>query len=1262
MLTGLKLKVNAAVGTASAGGLTTQPRSITGRMNNAVTGGVTGIIQRTSLNSGDTDVLNTHVLKTKRQSFIAASGLNAFRPEIVLGTRFEPVYDSAEPLLTEAGEMLNVQMAVRDVRMNNMISFVEKLSADEDTATIIDELSHMYTEQLTAIRDDVRFMADAYRIIDAVCRRLNICGNNDALRRIANDMLDDDGDVLDIRSLFVQRLGFSHAGFDAFTNTKIFGQLMFDMCNGVRRYTYKLFDIVDTDRLSDVDPIKYDRTIAQPTNRFTFDISNFGDQEDITNAFTVTTFGRFAESMPNAHVDKLKLLAVTLSRLYSASAALGANSVQADLRRLNVSTDVDDPFVDVIGIPGMTALDDIDDNNSVLGLTQINDQNIGVVLPFERRFIVNRHGRRFTPGDDYFFDGLVGSDTFDITRIIRFEGAFERRLTATMNIIEASTRVDTPYTRQQYGSRRHKLTAKTIHNDAVRLLADITTSIIGGGQRSKNYLFIVAVITMAQRDKHLKYLLFQLSFVATLHTLLSDNTVHFEFIDDMMRNELKTFGSLPMLANFTANIPVAEAGVFKEVNVGELRTAGSSTVAVGAAYRQLQKLVFDHVFNALSQHVHQQTYVAGVTTPVIQFDRPSADQTFDDDFAYIMTSVARLTDALEDEAGSQGSIGRFRKRAHLSRNRTGKSRYMNVSTSVRYLLSFELFTSLLSSVDIAKLGTLNVIDNSVTVLHVGSDILRKLTSTMMPSEGGMTSTDQHVNNFMTQLAVVNESLTLDLETIRSMTLNMRALTRMLDDAVDNMTAFFTSHGSDVARVFDGSDPRPARIGRRRRQTSRRPPQILRARRIGKRLNNEQRLARSALLTRQQLALAIVKLNDLSLSNVKASPNRRRQGTAPDAADIFVDGSRVTSGVKSALHSLMLDPRFRTKGHMKILSVAVPSGLAEQLADEIASAQNGDIDRETDVVVVNVHMRDMIENDVIFKPRSFVFELSRFVSAWSFDRQVETRAQKFSSVISDVNMFDASSFSIDTLRGQSHSELLVDQRYTFMSMSDVESMTENHLISYLLSVYIRMMTSIDVREEAFHIVNPADVVVDDSHTVALYAELAEKLVERSNSDMSLDELRGKFPAFNNMLTLLEAGELQTGVFEQQTIFDQITAAGLGVVLAHEVTDIAKLSTSRSTLTGGERLRHVVTSPKMFERVFNIAVDPFDFIIDVGRTCSTTSGKSAYDRLLRTDVITATPDVRLRRTQPGRSIVADQYFVTLSRYSPITRPRNAVLVSL
>ena len=94
-----------------------------------------------------------------------------------------------------------------------------------------------------------------------------------------------------------------------------------------------------------------------------------------------------------------------------------------------------------------------------------------------------------------------------------------------------------------------------------------------------------------------------------------------------------------------------------------------------------------------------------------------------------------------------------------------------------------------------------------------------------------------------------------------------------------------------------------------------------------------------------------------------------------------------------------------------------------------------------------------------------------------------------------------------------------------------------------------------------------------------------------------------------------------------------------------------------LTGGERQRRAITSPKLFERIFHVPVDPFIFEIDIEKTNLSVAGRLALQRLRvaerlvqTTDRVTGRSVMRLKRVRPNHDVIVDQYFVVLSRYEP------------
>ena len=71
--------------------------------------------------------------------------------------------------------------------------------------------------------------------------------------------------------------------------------------------------------------------------------------------------------------------------------------------------------------------------------------------------------------------------------------------------------------------------------------------------------------------------------------------------------------------------------------------------------------------------------------------------------------------------------------------------------------------------------------------------------------------------------------------------------------------------------------------------------------------------------------------------------------------------------------------------------------------------------------------------------------------------------------------------------------------------------------------------------------------------------------------------------------------------------------------------------------------------MFERIFNLAVDPDDFEIDLEKTLSTKSGARMYSSLEKMNML-KTP-TKIKERSKNRTIPLDQFFVNISTVGDI-----------
>jgi hypothetical protein len=187
------------------------------------------------------------------------------------------------------------------------------------------------------------------------------------------------------------------------------------------------------------------------------------------------------------------------------------------------------------------------------------------------------------------------------------------------------------------------------------------------------------------------------------------------------------------------------------------------------------------------------------------------------------------------------------------------------------------------------------------------------------------------------------------------------------------------------------------------------------------------------------------------------------------------------------------------------------------------------------------------------------------------------------------------------------------RYKFLNQTTLSAIFRNHTTSFILSLYIKLLTGLNTYEKSF-LLEPEIVQLENSQeTITLFKQLSEILIRKNSPSLTLDEFRKRYPEFDKKLKSIESGKFGTGIFEDTKIIDPQVFNEVDILVAKDLYDISKLSSVKSTLTGGEKIRKRITSPKLFERIFNIPVPLLDFEVDLFQTFQTDAGIAALNRL-------------------------------------------------
>lgn len=441
----------------------------------------------------------------------------------------------------------------------------------------------------------------------------------------------------------------------------------------------------------------------------------------------------------------------------------------------------------------------------------------------------------------------------------------------------------------------------------------------------------------------------------------------------------------------------------------------------------------------------------------------------------------------------------------------------------------------------------------------------------------------------------------------------------------------------------------------------------------------------------------------------------------DAFDVL-DESIVSPHVRRLFMATFGDTQFaqREGNNKQIITIGFPLGFVEAFNQSVntdkATATSFD-KKQNDIIKLNVYKVDMRHPEVIFKPQTFLFEMSRFpVRVGEAHLKVKPTAT-FDDVVNAIatrdllqdphqngdtiyygNTSDADIISDGHQPSSAQvKQALADETYDFLDDEEKHEILTNTALSYMLEIYIKALTNLNVGEYAFFM-RPEDAVrkvnaevVDDMVRYVLDDIIEDKSKRSPKRPTSITRPKrprksshGKrnarlFTSGNWSSTKSRSGVAGTAKRDISPRTEQIIASKAGdardlapasineLVGKATVKDIPKLLTelramnaianTYSPMSDPEAAARSYFSPRMYDRVFNIVVDPDDFEIDIDKTMATPYGKAVMEELIRDGEV---EDIRLklyRRSRYRRMINRyRRYYLARGSWKPIYRQRS------
>lgn len=351
----------------------------------------------------------------------------------------------------------------------------------------------------------------------------------------------------------------------------------------------------------------------------------------------------------------------------------------------------------------------------------------------------------------------------------------------------------------------------------------------------------------------------------------------------------------------------------------------------------------------------------------------------------------------------------------------------------------------------------------------------------------------------------------------------------------------------------------------------------------------------------------------------------------DALRPLFAGFTPTSKETKLLHKFMSQNKFLDSNlasdRTKIISVGVPMGFSKNISERMKRDKQNNFhgNVNADIVIINVYKRDYRYDEIVFKPKKYLFDLSLYQNDSEFNEFSDLDSVTYEACKSGNLLFDYGELSNNQAKDYTYQTIAQNsERYRLIDDNKRKQIFTNHLESYLLERYINYTTGLNINETAFYSVNAGSAM-----------SVIDKITNVPNSvRQRFREMVYKYIS----LTMNVSGLAGRG-------FEEII---LDSNVPKEVKDFLSLISFSYSLNPNYIFNKTLI-PKTFERVFHIAVSSEDsdpYYIDYNKTTRTMTGKLSLDSLaLNNKIVTKSTGEKFISTQGSKEAVFSDYFITI-----------------
>jgi hypothetical protein len=366
---------------------------------------------------------------------------------------------------------------------------------------------------------------------------------------------------------------------------------------------------------------------------------------------------------------------------------------------------------------------------------------------------------------------------------------------------------------------------------------------------------------------------------------------------------------------------------------------------------------------------------------------------------------------------------------------------------------------------------------------------------------------------------------------------------------------------------------------------------------------------SILMREQQLMLLLSSVEDVYQNFQTFSENFITEETDPDMilATKYLKSLHYSPQMTSLLERFLSDSEFtETKGYnKKIATVGIPQGLLKGLLKNPLMA---DSNKHNDIIKISIYKIDLFNNDIVYKPKEFLFEASRFPTrVYSSIKPISTDVRGIADIANAVPTRNYSLFTSLNLIDTGNSTYWDDntssfgEEYNFLTGKEKNEIIENHITSFLLENYIKLVTGIDMGDVQFNLTS------EEAAALAEYNKQVNSTAA-SNINREANSLPSKDSRPSNKSSIKVLGNAGAGQSAKNIL------ASSFVTKKFQSGALEKLILADVLIPNSNLYIKNLVQPKKFDRVFNIIFDP-EFEVDYEKTTSTQSSASKLEFLIK-----------------------------------------------